>query len=358
MPNGTHRQTSCIARFRDRRGVTLVELMIAAAILSVAILGLVGSFSGFQKSLQFSKSKTLASNLAQEKMQILKQKAYYQVLITTAPAYRTDYSPNIAYDVGYFPSESILEGGINYERLTYVQVAQEVSGDIVALGPTLDTGMKLITITVLWTEGGHKKKLEIKSILSNMDTIATNASFYGHVQNASSLAAIEGALINIAENTGWRDTTSSSGDYTVALSPGSFYIVASAPGYFTQFRQASVAASQSQPQDFDLVPIASGSITGSVWVNDRLLISQVVVQTNTWVAGNTFQNVEYIELFNPTPDAINIGTTPSPEIRIDYDAEAAGLDHPHGDFNFVFITTYVPSGKYYLIANHSCPVKN
>ncbi|OGR87949.1 MAG: hypothetical protein A2021_07685 [Elusimicrobia bacterium GWF2_52_66] len=86
--------------------------------------------------------------------------------------------------------------------------------------------------------------------------------------------------------------------------------------------------------------------------NPGLVISQVVVETNTWVndmLGNS--SVEYIELFNPTTSPINIGVTGNPNIRIDYDCEAAGQDRAHGAFNFVFISTYVPSGSYYLLAS-------
>ena len=65
-----------------RSGVTLVELMVSVVILSIGILGLVATFGGIQRAVQNAKNKTLASTLAQEKMQILKQKNYYQVLVT------------------------------------------------------------------------------------------------------------------------------------------------------------------------------------------------------------------------------------------------------------------------------------
>ncbi|HEX4048308.1 MAG TPA: type II secretion system protein, partial [Elusimicrobiota bacterium] len=122
-----------IRNARGARGVTLVELMIATAILSIAVLGLVGAFGGIQKAVQISKSKTLASNLAQEQMQILTQLNYYQVLTTPSPSFLTSITPNITYDDTYFPPQSIMQGGINYTWYTYVQVAMENSGAIVVM---------------------------------------------------------------------------------------------------------------------------------------------------------------------------------------------------------------------------------
>jgi Tfp pilus assembly protein PilV len=43
--------------------------MIAAVVMTVAVIGLMGAFLGIQKAVQVTKNKTLGSNLAQEKMQ-------------------------------------------------------------------------------------------------------------------------------------------------------------------------------------------------------------------------------------------------------------------------------------------------
>jgi hypothetical protein len=207
--------------------------MIAAVVMTVAVIGLMGAFLGIQKAVQVTKNKTLGSNLAQEKMQIIKQKNYYQVLVTPDPAYRTDYSPSIPYDPTYFAPEVILEGGVTYTRLTYIQVAMEDSGAIVILPPTTpDTGMRLITVTVLWTVGGESKMLSIRSVLANPDTVMNNCIFNGTVTNANTGAVIPGALVNLAENFGWRDTTSALGRYTITVSLGNYTMVVSAPGYF------------------------------------------------------------------------------------------------------------------------------
>lgn len=281
----------------NRSGVSLVELLISVVIVGVGVLGLIGALGGVQKAVQVSKNKTLASNLAQEKMQILKQQSYYKVLVTTAPAYRTEFAPPVPYDSGYFAAETILEGGVAFRRLTYIQVAREDSGAMVTLPPsTPDTGMRLITINVTWAERGSERRVELKSVLANPDTVMANAIYNGTVLEAGSMAPITGALVNIAENVGWRDTSAAGGSYTIPLSPGGYAMMASAAGYFPQIRSVSIGPNQTQTEDFALVRMASGTVRGQAWLNDHLVISQV---TGSSVDASGFSQ-EWVEVFNPT----------------------------------------------------------
>ncbi|TPW08857.1 MAG: hypothetical protein FD127_4312, partial [Acidimicrobiaceae bacterium] len=103
--------------------------------------------------------------------------------------------------------------------------------------------------------------------------------------------------------------------------------------------------------NFTLTQVATGTISGIVWVNPNPVISQVVAATQTWALPWGPRTVEYVELFNPTTYAINMGQTGSPIGIFEYDCEAAGFDKDVDDLNFVYITTFVPAGKYFLIAN-------
>lgn len=335
----------------SRSGVSLVELMIVVAVMSIGILSLIASFGSIQRGLQLSKNKTLASNLAQEKMQILKQKSYYQVIATPAPGgTNTDYVPNIPYDTVYFPPENILEGGVRYQRLTYIQVVREDSGSLAPLAPeTPDTGMRLITITVLWMEGSAKKKVAVNSVFANPDTVMSNASFQGYVRKTAGV--IPGALVNVAENMGWRDTANNAGFYSIALSPGNFTLMASAPGYYSHFQAVSIAAGATTNLDFTLQAIASGTVSGTAWVNPGLLVSQVVtstVQADGFIA-------QYIELFNPTTAAVTIGGDPPP-IKVNYQS-AAGCSFqslcadPTYGIKLDYRNNSIAAGGYYIIAN-------
>lgn len=326
-----------------RPGVTLIELMIAVAILSVAIAGLAGSFTYIQRAIQASKNRTLASNLAQEKMQILKQKVYYQVLITTDPAHNTtDFAPeSLDYDSGYFPPEEITEAGVTYTRYTYVQVAKEDSGGIQLLAPTIpDTGMKLITVTVAWSQGGAKRKLSLRNIMANPDTVMSNSAFNGYVRDASGPTPINGALVSIVENAGLGDTTGVSGAYSINAYPGSFTLMASAKNYFTQTRAVSIGANATQTQTFDLVRIATGTVTGYAWLRDHLVISQIVGSS----VNSSGYDQEYVEIYNPT----TYTWTVNGEIGLRFQRYG---DAAKRDIEIDFFSDEIQAGGYYLFAN-------
>lgn len=342
----------------NRRGATLTELMVASAIMSVAVVGLLGSLTGIQKSFQLSKSGTLASTLAQEQMQILKQKVYYQILITTNPSYDNAYAPPVPYDSGYFPPQVVLEGGINFTRYTYVQVVKEDSGVVTVLPPgTPDTGMKLVTVNVVWRVGNEPKRLSLRTIVANPDTVTANAIFSGVVRDAGTMTPISGAVVNVAENLGWRDTTAGSGAYQISLSPGSYTLGTVVPGYFPAHVSASVAPLGTTTVDFTLVPMSSGSVTGSpLWVNPFPVISQVVVST---VQADTGFEAQFVELYNPlsTPFTVSAGGLPSGlKLKLVSGCGGAGFVACNGStygIKLDYVNDVIPARGYYLIANVS-----
>ncbi len=335
-------------------GVTLVELIVAVAILTAGIVSVVATFGGIQRAIQSSKAKTLAANLLQEKMQILKQQSYYAVIVTSMPAFNSNYHPSVPYDSGYFPPESILEGGINFTRLTYIQGATENSNKIVTLAPDApDAGMRLITVSVIWTQGGDNKLLQISSIMANPNTVMPDAVISGQVTNAVGGAGIAGAMVVAAQDMGYQDTTDSSGNYGIILSPGNYNMVASSRGFFTSIIPVNVAANQNVTQPFSLRPMSSGSVMGVAWMNTGPIISQVVIGT-TQVQLNGFV-AEYVELFNPTTYPITIGGNPPP-IKLNAQSNCPESNNvicadPTYGILLNYINTTISSGGYYVIAN-------
>ncbi len=280
---------------RGRSGTTLAELMVALIVISVAALSLMAVFGGVSRGIQFSKFRTLATNLAQEKIQILKQKSYYRVFVTTAAAYRNDFSPAVPYDLSYNSPETFPEGGISFTRLTYVELAQEVSGNIQPVPPTSpDTNMKLITVTVIWTEGARNMKLQVRNVMSNPDALVASSVLRGQVTSGG--PPLANALVTVAEVTGWQDTTDLGGDYTLNLYAGNYNLTCSAQGHFPQTVPVTVTAAGAVTQNFALTAMASKTLTGQVWKNDRLVISQVVGGVDNPAGFSQ----EYVEIHNPT----------------------------------------------------------
>ncbi|MFH0806815.1 MAG: carboxypeptidase regulatory-like domain-containing protein [Elusimicrobiota bacterium] len=326
------------------KGFTLIEIMVALVILTTVILVYIGTFGNISKALYSSKAKTLATNLAQEKINILKSLSYYKLLITVSPAYFTDFSPAIPYDTQYYPRETILEGGISFERMTYVQVVQEINGELQTFSPTTpEAGMKLITATVVWREGGSKKKIQIRSVAANPDTKRYNAVVNGNVKKAGTSTNIPDAAVSIVENATWMNMTDTSGNYAITLLNGNYTIMASAWGYFSQSIPLSIGPSQTTTINFELAPMSSGTVVGEVWLNDHIVISQVVASTET--AGT---NQEYVELFNPTTYTWQIAISSIPIIGLKYQVQ--DLPAP-ADIPINYISSAIQSKCYYLIAN-------
>ncbi|MCS7151068.1 MAG: carboxypeptidase regulatory-like domain-containing protein [Endomicrobia bacterium] len=288
--------TKQLKDYKSNKGVTLVELVVAVVILSVTILVFVGSFTNISKSVIASKAKTLATNLAQEKIQILRQMPYHRILVTPSPMYYTEVSPAVPYDNLYFPPERILEGGIYFTRYTYVYSVQEVDGEIVPLPPgSPDQGMKCIQISVVYDTAFGKKAVTLRTVETNPEIEAYRGVIQGKVRNRVNFQPIRDVLVVVAENIGCRDYTDSNGDYTIRVPFGSYNVMASIRGYFPAVVQVSVGATP-QTVNFDLQPMSSGTVCGYVWLNDRIVISQVCGSTT---APNGFQQ-EWIELYNPT----------------------------------------------------------
>src|SRR5882672_4044140 len=128
-------------------GLTLIELMVTVAIISIGILAMVASFRYISTSSQRSKGKTLANNLVMEQIEKLKNLQYYSLLVTTSPIPGGDlrFNPPLVYDIGSYPPQTIIQGGMNFTRTTRVDFAFQ-NGTVITTAPftSNDTGLKLI----------------------------------------------------------------------------------------------------------------------------------------------------------------------------------------------------------------------
>jgi prepilin-type N-terminal cleavage/methylation domain-containing protein len=335
------------------RGLSLVEMLVALSLLSVGALSFFGVFGGIARGVQNAKARSLAANLCQEQVQILKQKNYYRVLVTTAPAFDLRFSTPVPYDTSYFPPETVLEGGITFTRLTNLDIAQEVSGNITTLAPTSsDTGMKLLTVTTVWTQGEDVRKVETRNVLSNPDAVMTSSILRGRLTNASTAAALPGGSVVVSENTGFVDTTNATGDYEINLFPGNYNLFVTAPGFFSKTVSVSIPANAAVTQNVALDPMATRTLTGWAWVTDHLVISQVMGQVPTSLPSGI--KGEYVEIFNPTTFTWtvsgNIGLKFRPLAWIGPERDIA--------INFAGSPATIAPGGYYLFANTGPVVVN
>lgn len=341
---------------KDRRGVTLTELMVATALLSVGILGFFSAFKFITKSISVSRARTLATNLAQEKVETLKNLNYYSLLITTSSSVDNNFSPPLTYDNSHYPAETIDIGGMRFLRYTFVALAQIDDNAISTVTYTYpDTGMKQITVNVIWQQDNAFKRWSLSNLLENPNVNPLDSSFSGYISSAVSFVPIAGALVRVQENADWNDTTDSGGYYAFRVYHGSYTIRASSSGWYDTVSSVQSANSGSNTSlNMQLTKIASGTIRSHLWVNPDLVISMVVVASQTYKGDGSGIQAEFIQLFNPTTGPIDIGTGgPDKKVYINYYDENAGQSCGHICFNFTHVSSFVPAGEYYLLANTS-----
>ncbi len=330
----------------NRRGVTLAELMIAVAILTTVVLGGIGAFAFVAKAISQSRTKTIATNIAQERMEVLKNYSYFQLLVTSVTITNTDYEPDLIYDNAAYPPETItLWGQPSFTRAVHVAYV-DMSGTSISTVSysSNDTGIKQVTVYVLWKSGDHKK-IEIKSLFANPSAAALDSGFKGKVTVQGSGANLPGAEIKVVGNNNWKDVSDASGDYSFEVARGTYSLVCSSAGFFSQTVTNLVASrSAMTTQNFALVEIGTGTVSGTVWISTNILISQVVSSTGTDAGGE----VEYVELYNPTTYAWTINAS---NLELRYrEKESGGSDET---IDLTYTNTTLPSQGYYLIASAS-----
>ncbi|KAF0127177.1 MAG: Cna B domain-containing protein [Elusimicrobia bacterium] len=336
--------------FGKKTGVTLVELLVAMTVITIGVVAGMGAFRYINEALAQSRLRTIATNLAQEKMEVLKNKSYFQLLVTTAPAVSTGYDPNFLYDTASYPPEYITLWGMPpLTRAVNVDYAS-VSGTTVSTVPysASDPGMKRITVYVYWTDRGKPHKTQIDSYYQNPDAATLSAGFNGTVTEGGVPA--QGVLVQVVGAPKWRGYSNASGNYSFQVAPGTYTLSCSSAGYYAQTTPTALPVTQGvyTARNFSIVKIGTGTIASNhVYAeNPGLVISQVVAST---VQAGGF-DAQYIELFNPTSRPVNIGVSPGVrEVRLNYTSRYAS--QLCTDIPLVYVSTFVPSRAHYLIAN-------
>lgn len=338
--------------------MSLVELIIAMSILSLAVVGFVSSFRYITRSIHVSRGRTLASNLAQEKIENMKDASYHKLQLSTETITNNDYSPPLIYDQNNYPPETITIGGLSFLRATFVAFAEVTNNEISTVTFNYpDTGLKQMRVYVMWTEGSNKKYLELQNIYENPDIDPLNTIIDGCVQTAANCGSGKGIASAIVEvmGTDWKDTADANGEFSISVHAGTYTLRASSAGFVSETKNyigASTGTTTTVDPNFQLVRIPTGTITGRAWINNHLLISQVAVDTRVPMANLNNEDIEYIELFNPTTYTITIATTGSNTHEIDLDCESgASADRTHDAFGFIYYSSQVAPQHYYLMAN-------
>ena len=334
--------------------MTLTEMMVALAVLTIGVVSGMGSFKYINRAITQSRIKTISTNLVQEKMEVLRNKSYFQLLVTTAPATSSGYSPNFTYDTASYPPQTITLWGMPaLTRVVNVAYVSAHGTDVDVLDYTAnDSGMKKITVTVMWSDaGGTPRKVQMSSYYENPTATVLSAAVSGTVTDVAGGSPVPDALVQVMGSPNWRDYSDASGNYSFQVAPGSYTLVCSTRVYYSSTSVTVVAAAGATvDHDFSLTRIQTGGVFGIAYMRMHPVI-YMVVASSAMVNGD---QVEFVSLYNPTTSQINILTDQanpdSDNIKLSYYGEA-GASEDAENINLIHRSTYIPSGYHYLIAS-------
>ena len=353
---------------RGTGGFTLIEVIIAAAIFSIGILGFLQSFTYIAKAVHVTRYKTIAANLVQAQVEVLKNNSYYALQVTTVTVTDSRFTPSITYSGGAYSISTVTVAGIPFYVASRVDFAALVNNSVTLFNYTdPDPGMKQITTYVLWKDGTVWKYIYLTNLLENPNVTPLTATITGVVKDTSSVV-IPNIAVKTMENPSLQGLTNASGVYSFKVNAGTYTLSCTSTAYYGQYAQSQVvSAGTTLTQNFTMFRIASGTVAGYAWTPPsgvgHYLISQVVASTVTWVPdmGQT-EDIEYVELVNPTTSTVDMsyivlyvyrhnGGNDSP-LKYNYTYGYPWIPDPTWDY-MSYRSTYIPPNSYFLIANTS-----
>lgn len=325
-------------------GISLVELMIAVAVLSTVSLATALAYNKAMQALVLSKSRGIAARLAQDKFETLSGLSYPLLMVTS----QTDLDINPpAVDQTNYPPETINMAGKTFTRMTIVsRVYRDSAGNIVVLSPnSADTGLKQLKVLLQYQQGSAVETKTYALLVSDPKVTPLNATVYGVVLDTGG-AAISGAKVFVTQNQNWTALASSTGYYQIPMDTQTYTLTATKAGYWDR-TSASVTPLGATQLNWQLQPKLTGAVAGLVTARPpSLRISGVF-------AGSALApNSHFLELYNPTtaPFLVTDGLAAKIRIkRVPSDNSVNNVTFSWGDLN----PHSVPAQGYYLIATAS-----
>ena len=136
----THTTTGFRRATQARRGMTLIEVILAIVILSGAMLGLANFGRKFQHATSESSSQTLASDLAAQRLEDIKGYRVYSTLAATYNGTTETYATDSTYKGFTRSTAAVRCSGCPTTTNDYITVTVSVTGN------GLTTALKKTTI--------------------------------------------------------------------------------------------------------------------------------------------------------------------------------------------------------------------
>lgn len=323
--------------------------MLALTILTVGILSVMMVFGSMLKAVHASKGKSLATNLAQEKIESLKNLSYYRLLVTTTTVLATEPGiDSFPYDNGYYPSDSFSVGEINFIRRVFVQKMTESAGTLTANNWwDNDEGLKQVTCYVLWQDAGIWNKVSMTNLRDNPNRKKMDSKINPLVKSGG--VPVQNVSVFTLQNNDLKATTDNTGGCSISVPSGNYDVAAVKRGYFTLVINTTAPSNGNITVPFNLSLMGTGQVTGVAYLNNHLLISHVCAEVN----GD--DNLEYVTLYNPTdiPFVVAPGGAAAPNYRLRFvqGSPPTIMTTINKSGKTIYVNTVIPAHGYFVIGS-------
>lgn len=173
--SATARTKACFCRVAEiskkklsvTSGLTLVEVLIAAAIILVAVMSLLGVHSFYLRSALENGAVVKAVHLAEEGIEAMRYLRDVSWSQNIAPL--TNGVPyGLAFNTAWATDSTSMVVGKFYRTVTFSSVERDAQSDIVSSGGVVDPNTKLVTVSVSWLTQGATTTKTVMTYLTNI----------------------------------------------------------------------------------------------------------------------------------------------------------------------------------------------
>ncbi len=160
------------------KGVTLVELLLAMTLVTVAVVVLSLTFPKSSASISNKRHRWLASNFAASRIQELRAKSYAYIPYNPAADFDLDTNPDCDckdMDMATIPDPPdgvLVDSGITFTRRVCINFVDKAGGVWNSYCPdepltnAADKGLKNIRVRVTWSLGANTYSTEAESLVA------------------------------------------------------------------------------------------------------------------------------------------------------------------------------------------------
>lgn len=266
-----------IEKIKNKKGFSLVEAIIFSLIVVIVITTFYRTFASGSKVLRDARAKIAASQVANERLETLRNIPYDDLIDTIIP--------NQIF---------VTKSNINFEVITDIKFIND-SYDNINGSDLKENDYKLVRIDVIWKSSGNDKKV---SVYTNIAPPGTEELYTGgildiHISHSNGMP-VDGATVQVIDT----ETNTIKNTETTSTN-GEVYLMA----YDQKDCKYKITVRKSGYYDVDTMPCYSG-LANTYYPVD---VHASVVNENIWSKSITFDWLASLQVETEDPLGNNIG---------------------------------------------------